>query len=197
MCTNRGIWCFPSMCYSEYKILCFYTTVFLAFPNQCMEYVDYLSYSNTHISFVLFSRLGSMSQGKYFIITVVFIISSFPFCSHQACYRLSEGVKYVETQNCLGELLLLEVEKQGKTQATQSSWRGIQERRDVYSKGRLHQGLRDIPVPTIPAGSVFQKGFLYGGGDKGNRKHCEAGCKWWWEALLPYFSYLLVHWGRT
>lgn len=106
------------MRYSEDKILCFYITVFLAFPNQCMEYVDYLSYSNTHISFVLFSRLGSMSQSKYFISTVVFIISSFPFCPHQACYRLSEDVKCVETENFLGELLLLELEKQGKTQAT-------------------------------------------------------------------------------
>lgn len=39
--------------------------------------------------------------------------------------------------------------------------------------------LKDIPVPTMPAGSGFQMGFLCGSGDKGKRKHCEAGCKQW------------------
>lgn len=48
----------------------------------------------------------------------------------------------------------------GKARAIWNSWRGIRERRDVYSKGRLHHWLRDVPVPTILAGSVLQKGFL-------------------------------------
>lgn len=147
------------MHYSEDKILPFYATVFLTFPNKRVECAVYLSYPNTHISFMLFS----VSQGKYFIITVVFIIFFF-FCLHQACYRLSEGIKYVEIENYLGELLLLELEKQRKTWAIQSSCRGTQERRDVYSKGMLHLWLRDVPVPTIPAGSCLSERLF----------------EWWW-----------------
>ena len=124
-----------------------------------------LKYERQVFLFVLISRLGSMSQGQYFIITVVFIISSFPFCPRQACYRLSEGGKCVESENCLGELLLLELEKQGKTWATQSRCTGIQERRNVCSKGRLRHWLRRIPVPTIPAGSLSERLFVW----------------WWWQ----------------
>lgn len=63
----------------------------------------------------------------------------------------------METEDCLEEQLFLELENQGKTQ---SRWRGIPEREDVYSKRRLHHWQRDVPVPTIAAASVFQKGFL-------------------------------------
>lgn len=63
----------------------------------------------------------------------------------------------MKTEDCLEGQLFLELENQGKTQ---SRWRGIQEREDVYSKKRLHHWQRDVPVPTIAAGSVFQKGFL-------------------------------------
>lgn len=124
-----------------------------------MEYVVYLPYSNTSPACSLAGWEASLKVNN-FIITVVFIFFFLPFCPYQACYRLPESVKYVKTEACWGEFLLLELEKQGKKWATWNSWRGIQERRRIYSKGRLHHLPEDVPVPTIPAGSVFEKGFL-------------------------------------
>lgn len=86
---------------------------FSAFLKWHMEYVVYLPYSNTLPACSLAGWEASLKVNN-FIITVAFIFFFLPLCPHHACYRLPESIKYVKTEACWEEFLLLELEKQGK-----------------------------------------------------------------------------------